>query len=115
MVGADEYNVVIAWTRRTKRSPKFPVADVLPWCDVKNFWRSSCQHADGPGTVTPACGAGMLLLDAMGPAVGPAGSSRGCGPGSPALALGECSSRPLPGRNEGRGDLHADGERARAP
>ena len=32
MVGADEYNVVIAWTQRTKRSPKFP--DVLPWYDV---------------------------------------------------------------------------------
>ena len=24
VVGADEYNVVIAWTHRTKRSPKFP-------------------------------------------------------------------------------------------
>ena len=33
-VVADEYNVFIAWTQWTKRSPKFPVADVLPWYDV---------------------------------------------------------------------------------
>ena len=34
VVGADEFNVVIDWSIRTKRSPKFPIADVLPWYDV---------------------------------------------------------------------------------